>query len=213
MNSNLTLTNLIPNVLALMLFLVALFIALRAFYVYSQSRNARLFILGLSMGIISLTAAADFLSSNLTNVTLNTDWFLFIGQSVSLLFIFLSFLNSSDSYLRGLMIWHVCISALLLGLFLLSPALPDFPNTALKAALSGSRSLICFGIFACYASAFLKKETRFSFLMGLSFLMLALGYLVIFQKYLVTNSFLFDNIGDVTRMVGLVILLFTVFMG
>jgi len=213
MNSNLTASNLIPNVLALMLFLVALFIALRAFYVYSQSRNARLFTLGLSMGIIALTAAADFLSSNITSVTLNTDWFLFIGQAVSLLFIFLSFLRSSDSYLRSLMIWHVCVSALLLGLFLLSPALPDFPSTALKAALSGSRSLICFGIFACYVSAFLTKETRFSFLMGLSFLMLALGYLVIFQKYLVTNSLLFDNIGDVTRMVGLVILLFTVFIG
>lgn len=205
--------NLIPNVLALMLFLVSLFISLRAFYIYSQSRNARLFILGLSMGIIALTAAADFLSSNITSVVLNTDWFLFIGQAVSLLFIFLSFLRSSDSYLRSLMIWHVCFSALLLGLFLLSPALPDFPNTALKAALSGSRSLICFGIFTCYVSAFLTKETRFSFLMGLSFLLLALGYLIIFQKYLVTDVLLFDNIGDVTRMIGLVVLLFTIFMG
>jgi len=111
------------------------------------------------------------------------------------------------------MIWHVCISALLLGLFLLSPALPAFPSTALTAALSGSRSLICFGIFACYVSAFLSKETRFSFMMGLSFLMLALGYLIIFQKYLVTNATLFDNIGDVTRMIGLVILLFAVFLG
>ncbi len=205
--------NLIPDVLALLLFLSGMFIALRAFYIYNRTRNSRLFILGLSMGIIALTAAADFTSSNVTGITLNTDWFLFIGQAVSLLFILLSFLRSSDEYLRGLMIWHVCASALLLGLLLLAPALPDFPNTVLKATLSGSRSIICFGIFACYVSAFLKKETRFSFLMGISFLLLALGYLVIFQKYLVTNSSLFDNIGDVTRMVGLIILLATILAG
>lgn len=205
--------NLIPNILASLLFLVGLFVAMRAFYVYYQARNSRLFILGLSMGIIALTAAADFISSNVSSITLNTDWFLFIGQTASLLFIFLSLLRDSDQYLRGLMIWQVCVSALLAGLLLLSPALPPFPNTALEAVLSGSRFVVSFGIFFCYASAFLKKETRFSLLMGLSFLLLALGYLMIFQKYLVNNPTLFDNIGDATRMVGLVVLFVTIFLG
>ena len=53
-------TNLIPNILAVSLFIIGLYVALRAFYVYFLSRSPRLFILGLSMGIISLTAGADF---------------------------------------------------------------------------------------------------------------------------------------------------------
>src|SRR5690242_16420191 len=86
---------LIPNLLAISLFLVALFVSIRAFYTYLQARSPRLFVLGLSMAMIALTAAADFASGNITTITLNTDWFLYIGQSVSLLFIFLSLLRSS----------------------------------------------------------------------------------------------------------------------
>src|SRR5437764_15224258 len=109
-------TNLIPNLLAVSLFLIALFVSLRSFYVYAQLRNLRLFILALSMSILSLTAAADFISSNISSITLNTDWFLYIGQAVSLLFILLSFVRSSDKYLQILMRLHVLVSALLLGL-------------------------------------------------------------------------------------------------
>src|SRR5712691_2080562 len=116
-------SNLIPNILAVLLFVIALFISLRAFYVYTRSLSPRLFILGLSMGVISLTAAADFASSNITSITLNTDWFLYIGQAASLLFIFLSFIRNTDEYFRNLMRWHVFVSVLLLGLLVLSPAL------------------------------------------------------------------------------------------
>jgi hypothetical protein len=208
-------TNFIPNLLAISLFLVALFIAFRAFYLYRQTRNRRVFVLGTSMGVIALTAAADFTSSNVTNITLNTDWFLYIGQAVSLLFIFLSFLRSSDGYLRGLMVWQVCLSALLLGLLLLSPVLPNFPNTIARAILSGSRFVICFGILFCYVEAFQRKANRFSFLMGLSFLLLAFGYLMIFEQYFVpvSNAQHFDNIGDIIRLFGLTTLLAAILVG
>lgn len=205
----------IPNLLAVSLFLVALFVSIRAFYTYLQARSPRLFVLGLSMAVIALTAAADFASSNIATITLNTDWFLYIGQSISLLFIFLSLLRSSLGYLRRLMLWHVCISALLLGFLLLSPALPGFPNTALRAILSGSRFVFCFGILFCYIEAFQRKATRFSFLMGLSFLLLAFGYVMIFQQYFFTasNAVHFDNIGDIIRVFGLVTLLVAVLVG
>jgi|SRR5579859_655816 len=206
-------TNLIPNILAVILFVVALFVALRAFYIYTLAPNPRLFVLGTSMGMISLTAAADFFSSNVTSITLNTDWFLYIGQAVSLLFIFLSLVGSSNEYLRRLMTIHVCVSALLLGLLLLSPALPAFPNVTARAILSGSRFLVCFGIFFCYVIAFTTKATRFSLLMGLSFLLLAFGYLMIFQQYLVTNAQVLDNVGDIIRIFGLATLLAAVLMG
>ena len=205
----------IPNLLAVSLFFVALFVSIRAFYTYVRARSPRLFVLGLSMAVIALTAAADFASSNITTITLNTDWFLYIGQSVSLLFIFLSLLRSSIGYLRRLMVWHVCISALLLGFLLLSPALPGFPNTALRAILSGSRFIFCFGILFCYVEAFQRKATRFSFLMGLSFLLLAFGYVMIFQQYFFTstNAVHFDNIGDIIRVFGLITLLVAVLVG
>ncbi len=205
----------IPNVLAVSLFLVALFVSIRAFYTYAQARSPRLFVLGLSMAVIALTAAADFASGNITTITLNTDWFLYIGQSVSLLFIFLSLLRSSIGYLRRLMFWHICISALLLGFLLLSPMLPGFPNTAIRAILSGSRFVFCFGILFCYVEAFQRKATRFSFLMGLSFLLLAFGYVMIFQQYFFasSNAVHFDNIGDIIRVFGLITLLVAVLVG
>ncbi len=206
-------TSFIPNILSVTLFSVSLIISIRSFYAYFQIYSQRVFILGLSMGIISLTAIADFFSGNITAITLNTDWFLYIGQAISLLFIFLSFLRSSEEYLQRLMRLHVLVSALLIGLLLLSASLPVFPNTIMQAILSGSRGAICFGIFYYYVSIFTAKPTRFALLMSTSFLLLAFGYLMIFQQYFVPNASFLDNIGDVIRVFGLVVLLIAVFIG
>ena len=142
-------TNLVANIVAILLFLIGLFVSLRSFYIYVSTRNPRLFILGLSMAILSLTAVADFVSTNVTSIALNTDWFLYVGQAVSFLFIFLSFIRNSDGYFQRLMRFHVLASVILIGLLVLSPTLPAFPNTLLKTVLSGSRCVICFGIFYC----------------------------------------------------------------
>ncbi len=204
---------LIPNVLAIFLFIVASFIAFRALYIFNQNRSPRLFVLGVSLGVIALTALADLVSSNLTSITLNTDWFLYIGQAVSFLFILLSLASNNDTYLNRLMRVHVLAAVVLIGLLALSPALPAFSNVALKTILSGSRSVICFGIFFSYISAFMNKQTRFSLLMSIAFMLIAFGYLMIAQQYFVSNANLFDNIGDVTRMLGLCVLLLAVFGG
>jgi hypothetical protein len=213
MSTSSSLAVLIPNTLAVLLFATSLFISFRAFYIYTQTHSSRLFILGVSLAVISLTALADFVSSNLTAVTLNTDWFLYIGQAVSFLFILLSLINNSDEYLQRLMRVHVLVSALLIGLLLLSPTLPPFSNVALKTVLSGSRCVICFGIFFSYISAFMKKQTRFSLFMGISFMLQAFGYLMTVQQYFLVSGTVFDNIGDVIRMVGLVMLLIAVLGG
>jgi hypothetical protein len=162
------------------------------------------------MGMLALTAAADFFSSNVENITLNTDWFLYIGQAVSLLFILLSFFSNTDKYFQMLMRLHILVSALLLGLLLFSPTLPAFPQTVIQPLLSGSRGLLCLGIFSFYTSAFMSKRARFSLLMGISFLLLAFGYLVIIQKYFSPDSALFDSAGDIIRMFGMFVLLFAV---
>jgi hypothetical protein len=207
--------NLIANALSLTLFFVALFISLRAFYLYIQVRSRRLFILGLSMGVISLTAVAGFLGDNVTSINLNVDWFNYIGQTISFLFILLSLFGSSEEYLRGLMRWQVVVSLLLLCLFLLAPVLPaEFPYPAVtKSILSGSRGLICLAIFVSYFSAYMTKETRFSLLMSIAFLFLSIGYLMIIPKYSIANLDLVDQLGDLTRICGLFTLSLAVLTG
>jgi hypothetical protein len=205
--------NFIANSLSLTLFVVSLFISLRAFYLYTQSRSRRLFILSLSMGMISLTAMAGYAGDNITSISLNVDWFNYIGQTVSFSFILLSFFSESDSYLRSLMRWQIAASALLLILLFLAPVLPpEFPDPAItKSILSGSRGLICFIIFFYYAIAFMDKETRFSLLMSAAFLLLCIGYAIIIPKYTTPNDVL-DRSGDIMRIAGLVFLLFAVLL-
>jgi len=211
--------NLVANALSITLFLVSLFISIRAFLLYVQARNRRLFILGLSMGVISLTAAAGFAGDNVTAIPLNVDWFNYIGQTISFLFFFLSFLNGSDDYQRRLIRVQIAFSAVLLLLLLLAPILPaDFPNPAVtKSLLSGSRGVICLLIFGCYVAAFMSKETRFSLLMAGAFLLISIGYLIILPKYFSIggslNLDLLDHIGDLTRVCGLGTLLTAILWG
>jgi hypothetical protein len=205
--------NFVANSLSLTLFVVSLFISLRAFYLFTRSRSRRLFILGLSMGMISLTAMAGYAGDNITIVSLNVDWFNYIGQTVSYLFILLSFISESDSYLHSLMRWQIAVSALLLILLFLAPVLPpEFPDPAItKSILSGSRGLICFIIFFYYAIAFMDKETSFSLLMSVAFLLLCIGYSIIIPKYTTPNDVL-DRSGDLIRITGLATLLFAVIL-
>ena len=205
--------NFVANSLSLTLFVVSLFISLRAFYLYTRSRSRRLFILSLSMGMISLTAMAGYAGDNVTSISLNVDWFNYIGQTVSYLFILLSFFSESDSYLRGLIRWQIAVSALLLILLFLAPVLPpEFPDPAItKSILSGSRGLICFIIFFYYAIVFMDKETSFSLLMSAAFLLLCIGYSIIIPKYTTPNDVL-DRSGDLMRIAGLIFLLFAVLL-
>lgn len=203
----------IPDIIDALILLVSIFITIRALYLYGRVRTPRLFILGFSMALLAITAAADYASSHITSIALNTDWFLYVGQAVCFLFILLSLTNGSEDYLHGLMRWQVVVSLLALILLLASPVLPGFPNPVIKTVLSGLRCVLCFAIFFSYTAAFMSKQTRFSLLMGLAFLLLSFGYLVIVQQYVDPKAILLDNIGDVVRMGGLISLLIAVISG
>jgi hypothetical protein len=201
-------SRLIPNLIDVSLCLVALFISVRSFDVYAQFRQLRLFILGLSMALVSLSAAADFTASYVRVVTLNTDWFLYIGQAVGFLFILLSLMRNSENYLRVLMRLNIVAFPLLLLLLLLSPVLPGIPNAVERAVLGGSRCLICFMIFFAYFAAFTSKPTRFSLLMSASFFLLSAGYLMTLEQSFAPSltQYLFNDLGDITGVIGLVAL-------
>lgn len=205
--------NTIANTLSLTLFAVSLFVSLRSFYLYMRSRTPRLLILGVSMIVIALTAAAGFAGDNITTISLNVDWFNYIGQTVSFLFILLSLYRSDDGYLRPLSFWHIAVSLLLILLLLTAPILPDFPNPAItKSLLSGSRGVMCFIIFLAYMTSFMTKATRFSLLMTGAFLLISFGYLTIIPKYFQPSDVL-DHAGDILRITGTLTLLVAVVVG
>ena len=211
--------NLIPNILSITLFFVPLFVAIRAFSVYRKTFSHRLLILSISMAIIALTAAAGFTGDNVTNISLNVDWFNYIGQTVSFLFIFISLLLRRERSLRALAGWQLAVCIPLLILLILAPVLPpDFPNPVVtKTILSGSRGVICALVFFYYILAFMTKETRFSLLMACAFFLLAVGYFVVMFKYGdVTGPISADTIdrsGDITRITGSVALLVAILRG
>ena len=211
--------NLIANVLSITLFLGALFVSIRAFALYRQMLNYRLCILGVSMLMIALTAGAGFAGDNVTSISLNVDWFNYIGQTVSFIFILLSLFLRQERSLRGLLIWQLVLCIPLLALLVLAPVLPpEFPNPIVtKTLLSGSRGIICGFIFLYYVSAFMTKETRFSFLMGSSFFLLSLGYFVVMLKYGYPSgdaaATIIDHTGDCLRIGGIITLLITVIRG
>ena len=199
------------NMGAIMLFAIAAFVAMRALYVYSHILSPRLFILGLSMSIISLTSIVDLLG-RITPIIVHTDWFVFIGQGVALLFIMLSIFNNSDVYAQRLMRIQILLSVLLVGLCFLSFTLPALTDVPAEVLLTGIPALICFGIFYAYISAFLKKQTRFSLLMSIAFILIGLAYLMT-QQFLFSDNSVLDITSDILNMLGLLSLLAAVFAG
>jgi hypothetical protein len=201
------LNTLLPHLLDVSLSLVALFIALRSFDIFARYPQYRLFILGLSMVLVSISAAADFISSYITVIKLQTDWFLYIGQSVGFLFILLSLVRSSDSYLRGLMRLNSVAFAFLLILLLLSPVLPPM-DMMTRTIVGFSRFVICMFILIAHFSTYMGKPSRFSLLMSISFFFFTANYLMSLQQYFAAalSQYIFRDQGDISGVIGLVVL-------
>jgi hypothetical protein len=198
---------LLPNLLDVSFCLVALFIAVRSFDIYASLRQSRLFILGLSMLLVSLSAAADFTASYVKVIPLHTDWYLYIGQSVGFLFILLSLARSSERYLRDLMNLNILAFALLLVPLLASSALPDLDPTT-RTLFGAARLFICVLILVSYFSAYTSKPTRFSLFMCATFFFFTVDFLITFTQYYVptASQYLFRDGGDITGVIGLIVL-------
>ncbi len=203
----------LSNILDVTMLAICIFIAVRVFYVYPTVRSQRILILGLSMGIITFTAIADLISSNLPSAT-HVEWFLYFGQAIALLFIFLSLPRDSEGYLQKVILIQTFASILLICLALLSFVLPDIPNDLTREILGSIRFLICIGICFYYISGFLQKQSRFGLLMFLCFLLLGIGFLLDVQQYLAPqHAELFDALGDIGRLLGFLSLLAAVVIG
>lgn len=205
-------TRLISNLIDVSLCLVALFISVRSFDVYVHFRYLRLFILGLSMALVSLSAAADFTASYVTVTVLHTDWFLYLAQSCGFFFIFISLLRSSASYLKFIMALSILAVPFLLVILFLSPLLPAIPDGSIRTLLECIRWLISFLIFFAYSFAFASKATHFNRFMTVAFLLIAFGNFMFMVQNFGPNLdlYLLRDIGDITDIVGLVALVIAV---
>ena len=200
------------NIFALVKLVVCLAITSRAFYLYAQAPKPRMFILGLSIGVAMLTAVMELIGINAIGGihTTTTQWFADLGLVVAYGFILLSALGNSSTYLRRIMLWQIIMSSLLLFLLLFIPILPKTPNPVIQLSLGVCRASICFVAFFLYALFFVRKESRYSLLMALTFLLLMLGNVVVLPQYVLGNQSVLLFIGNLLRTGGF-IAMFTAF--
>ncbi len=196
----------ITNLLLIAQASISFLIALRAFNRYSRTGNDVLFILGMSMGIIAIVGVIGLIGDNYFVGRFSTKWFRYAAQVVSYAFIFLCSLRSMVKYMHLVKRWQVICTALLLVLLFLTPLLPQFSNPRVEASVSFLRAVICFAICLNYASIFMQKETRFSLLMGLAFLLITFGIAVTTPWYFEQAKVLYLYVGDSMRTAGLVVL-------
>ncbi len=188
---------------------VTLLISLRAFSLYSWTRKDLLFILGVSMGTIAVVGVIGLIGDNYFAGKFSTKWFRYTAQIVSYTFIFLCAIRSSEKYLRRLKRWQLFFTVLLLAMLLLTPLVPQLSNPLVESSVSFLRAVICFAIGLTYASFFIGKETRFSFLMSLAFLLIAFGIAITTPWYFMKTDLLYLYVGDGMRTIGLFVLLLT----
>ncbi|HEV2661351.1 MAG TPA: hypothetical protein VGU68_12165 [Ktedonobacteraceae bacterium] len=203
----------ITNLLLIAQASISLLIALRAFSRYARSGNDVLFILGMSMGIIAIVGVIGLIGDNYFVGQFSTKWFRYAAQVVSYAFIFLCSLRSAVKYMHLVKRWQMIFAALLLVLLFLTPQLPQFSNPGVEASVSFLRAVICFAICLTYAGIFMQKETRFSLLMGLAFLLISFGIAVTTPWYFEQARVLYLYVGDSMRTTGLVVLFVAFLVG
>jgi len=200
---------LVANILSLTLFVLSLLIALRALYLCFQTSesNHRLFILGLSLGILSLTSLATYTSNTVTDLMINVTWFQYISQDICFLFIVLSLATSRERDLRSLIRWELFFFVLLL--VLMTPLLPQsFPYPLLtKMVLTSLTFLFCLLTFFFYLSSFFSRGARFALLMSSAFGLMSLGYLLNMPIFINPHFVLLDVVGDTLHAIAALLLL------
>jgi hypothetical protein len=203
----------ITNLLLIAQASISFLIALRAFNRYSRSHNDVLFILGMAMGIIAIVGVIGLIGDNYFTGRFSTKWFRYAAQVVSYAFILLCSLRGTANYMRLVKRWQMVWAALLLVLLFLTPLLPQLSNPTVEASVSFLRAVICFAICLNYATIFMQKETRFSLLMGLAFLLISFGIAVTTPWYFEQAKVLYLYVGDSMRTTGLVVLFVAFLVG
>jgi hypothetical protein len=193
---------------------ICLIVSLRAFYIYHLSRNDMLFILGMSMASISLgTFVGTVGDAHIGGNTFTTEWARSFGACSGALFILLSSFASSHEQMQRIKRWQLIAAALLIIVILLTPLYPAIRNPMISLALNSCRMIIYSCAFVRYATLYLSKETRFSLIMCLSFLIVVIGYSLNIPGILSPGFALFTIIAALVRITAYLMMLLGYSMG
>ncbi|HEY7416646.1 MAG TPA: hypothetical protein VH593_15765, partial [Ktedonobacteraceae bacterium] len=181
--------NTIANAASVPVGLVCLALAIRAFYLYVLSRSDVVFVIGFAMASIALAILFGVTGEvHLGGNSLQTDWARYTGSSSGALFIFLSSLVKSHEQMKQLRRWQLVVAMVFLSVILLTPILPPL-SPLVSAAFSSVRTVIYGAAFIRYASLYAFKGTRFSLIMCVGFLLLAIGFGLFTPHLLFPNGY------------------------
>jgi hypothetical protein len=182
--------------------------AIRAFYMYTLSRNDILFILGFAMSSIAM---AVFMSNigDAHLVPYNTQWARYMCSSSGALCIFLSSIVKSHEQLGQLKRGQVILGAMAVMVIALTPILPPFASPLIPATLNNIRTVIYGAALIRYASLYILKESRFSLIMSFAFLLLVTGFILVTPQLLHPDptTATLNIIASFVRVVGYSLLL------
>jgi len=197
------------NSFLLVLSILCLGISIYVFYKYSLTLNDALFSLGLSMGTIGIAIFCGYLNVvHLGNITINIGWVWYAGTSSALCFLFLSSIVASSEQMRLLKRWQIIATILFFVVLFLSPTYPPFPNALTPALLNLARPFFCGLAFFRYVMLYISKETRFSLVMSIGFLLLGIGFAMITPQLLDPSLVLITASGAILRIFGYCTLLY-----
>ncbi len=199
----------INNLLLVFLGIFCFAISGYVFYRYSLTMSDTLFSLGLSMGTIAIAifcGLADPLP--LWGMKLNVGWLRYIGSSSALFFMFLNAIVTSNRQMRLIKNWQIIATILFFILLLLTPAFPPFPNNLTPALLNLVRPFFCALIFGRYVKLYISKETGFTLVMSIAFLVLGVGFAMVTPQLLDRTLVLATTLGEILRIIGYSTLVF-----
>jgi hypothetical protein len=191
------------NSFLIVLSVICVGISIYAFYKYSLTLSDALFSLGLSMGTIAIAILCGYLNVvQIGGVTLHVAWIWYAGTSIALCFMFFNSIVTSSEQLRLLKSWQIIATILFLVLLLLTPTFPAFPDALTPALLNLIRPFFCGLAFFRYVMLYISKETRFTLVMSIAFLLLGVGFAMITPQLLDPTLVLVTAIGAILRVIG-----------
>ena len=197
------------NSFLLILSILCLGISIYVFYKYSLTLSDALFSLGLSMGTIGIAIFCGYLNIlHLGGLTINIGWVWYAGTSSALCFLFLSSIVTSSEQMSLLKRWQIIATILFFVVLFLSPAYPPFPNALTPALLNLVHPFFCALAFCRYVMLYISKETHFSLVMSIAFLLLGIGFTMITPQLLDPTLVLVTASGAILRIFGYCTLLF-----
>jgi hypothetical protein len=178
-----------------------------AFRRYSMTQSERLFIIGMSMIMAAVGIVCGALDSLPALRPYSLEWSWYFGTSVGFFLLFLSSIMKSAEQFRILKRWSIIAGAVVIIMIALSTVLPDISeNQNAILWLNTLRVIICSLVFFRYLILYTSKGTRFSLLLCLAFLFLAVGYITFIVQALSTAFAQLLVLVGIIRLAGDVLL-------